>query len=407
MNKILAGSRSVIPASLGFHFIAGALVVLTLLTLNVGAAAQTETVLHSFGSGVDGQSPWAGLVIDTQGNLYGTTDYGGAEGYGTIYEVMPTVGGGWSETVIHNFSGEAPGYAGLAVGPAESLYGTDAAGLYQLRSYNADAWELKALLNISEGGLGDLTPNPSDGGLYATGANVYSLVQANNVWKATQLYSFYDKDYESVAPAALDSFGNVYVSTNGGGTLNEGFILRFSKSAGGVWTGNTIYTFQGGNDGAIPWNMVLDSAGNLYGETEFGGGANNVGAIFKLSPIGGGKWAETVIYRFSGGDDGAFPVGGLIFGSDGSLYGTTQMGGGGGTCLNGSEGLYYCGTVFKLTPPATKGKPWTETILHSFTGGNDGQFPSGSLVFDTSGNIYGTTNAGGSFNLGTVFEVTP
>ena len=406
MNKALASARRRIPASLRFGLIAGALVALTFLALNISAAAQTETVLHSFGSGVDGQNPWTGLVIDTQGNLYGTTVYGGTEGYGTTYEVMPATGGGWSETVIHNFSGVGVGYAGLAVGPMESLYGLDPAGLCQLRPYNANAWELKALLNISEGGLSNLTLSPR-GGFYSTGANVYSLVQANNVWKATQLYSFYDTNYESVAPAALDSLGNVYVSTNGGGTYNVGSILRFSKSASGVWTENTIYTFQGGNDAAIPWNMVFDSAGNLYGASEGGGGANNVGTIFKLSPIGGGKWAETVIYRFSGGNDGAFPIGGLIFGSDGSLYGTTQMGGGGGTCQNGSEGLYYCGTVFKLTPPATKGRPWTETVLHSFTGGDDGQFPSGSLVFDTAGNLYGTTNMGGSSNLGTVFEIAP
>ena len=175
-----------------------------------------------------------------------------------------------------------------------------------------------------------------------------------------------------------------------------------------------LYSFRGGDDGAHPQaTLVADIAGNLYGTTYQGGGVANCGTVFQLTPPAapGGKWTEAVLYRFhdSGVVDGALPIGGLIFDGAGNLYGTTLFGGA-GPCTKG------CGTVFELSPPATAGGPWTETILYSFKGvrERDGNGPYGNVVFDKSGNLYGTTYAGGiacsdsgPSGCGTVFQLSP
>jgi len=176
-----------------------------------------------------------------------------------------------------------------------------------------------------------------------------------------------------------------------------------------------IYSFQGGSDGSYPQATLLAGrAGNLYGTTYIGGGGTcqgGCGTVFQLTPPAapGGEWTETVLYRFMGGSDGALPIGGLIFDGAGNLYGTTLFGGG-GKCSDG------CGTVFELSPPSAAGGAWTETILYSFEGvrERDGNGPYGGVVFDKSGNLYGTTYAGGvacsdsgPWGCGTVFQLSP
>jgi uncharacterized repeat protein (TIGR03803 family) len=169
---------------------------------------------------------------------------------------------------------------------------------------------------------------------------------------------------------------------------------------------NVLHAFTGGADGASPGaGLTMDQAGNFFGTTEHGGpnGPNGYGIVFTLTP-GGSGWILTPLYSFAGGDDGALPQARVIIGPDGSLYGTTTSGGGTGCGGNG------CGTVFNLRPPlnasANALSGWTETVLYQFRGGNDGSVPLGDLVFDQSGHLYGTTSRGGSTQQGTVYKLT-
>ncbi|HYM74970.1 MAG TPA: choice-of-anchor tandem repeat GloVer-containing protein [Candidatus Dormibacteraeota bacterium] len=196
-----------------------------------------------------------------------------------------------------------------------------------------------------------------------------------------------------------------------------GTVFELSPRSGG-WTLATIYTFQGGNDGSNPnATLVMDAAGNLYGETAFGGNGKSVycnggcGTVFELSPNSNGGWTKTTLYNFQGNPpgssffDASYPAGGLVLDKAGNLYGTT---------LNGGESCSFtnagCGVVFELSPNSSGG--WTETLLHKFSGAG-GAYPEGGVIFDSAGNLYGTTFEGGPSNLscyygcGTVFKLTP
>ena len=197
-------------------------------------------------------------------------------------------------------------------------------------------------------------------------------------------------------------------------------ILLVMTVAAQAQTYSIIHNFTGGEDGAGPGGLILDAAGNLYGATAGGGlssqnCADTCGVVFKLKSAGQG-WVLTPLYQFQGGSDGASPVG-VALGPDGTLYGTTELGG--MTCP--SETQYGCGTVFNLRPSPTACKsalcPWTETVLYRFAGGsNDGAIPVGQLAFDQSNNLYGATYQGGIYTAncaqghdwcGTVFELSP
>jgi len=212
-----------------------------------------------------------------------------------------------------------------------------------------------------------------------------------------------------------DAAGNLYGEI---GMHIDGAIFEL-YSSGGIWTEKVLYQFQGGNDGSgATGGMIFDASGNLYGTTYAGGGSANCsrgcGTVFELSPpsMPGGSWTETVLYSFEGGPaDGASPMGALIFDQGGSLYGMTRWGGGGNCPVNDNTG---CGTVFRVTPPSEPGGPWTETVLYSFQGGEDGNAAGGAqngVIFDSSGNLYGTTYYGGTgcnnFGCGTIFELKP
>src|ERR1039458_6939697 len=178
-------------------------------------------------------------------------------------------------------------------------------------------------------------------------------------------------------------------------TYNGGTVFELTPQAGGGWTETVIHSFGSGTDGAGPWaGLIFDAAGNLYSTTK-GGGTYNGGTVFELTPQAGGGWTEQVLHSFQGGADGAQPYAGLIFDAAGNLYGTTYFGGAYG----------YYGTVFDLTPAA--GGTWTEKVLYNFSGFPDGINPVGGLIFDGTGNLYGTTYLGGTYGKGTLFELTP
>jgi uncharacterized repeat protein (TIGR03803 family) len=363
-------------------------VVVLLLTVFLTAplaTAQTERVLHSFGSNAKaGLGPASNLIFDSRGNLYGTTITGGTYNVGTVFELSPEPGGNWTETLLHSFAtgghdGQAP-YAGIVFDSAGNLYGTTTAG------------------GIGSGGI------------------VFELlrpVPPSTHWSEKVLHNFLpynDRDGSYPGGALLfDSAGNLYGTTQAGGDSAAGTVFELSPSVSGSWTEALIYSFspnaKGLGDGKSPdCGLIFDSAGNLYGTTRGGGSLGN-GTVFELTPSGGGAWTETVLYSFaSGATDGAYPLGGLIFDSSGNLYGTASQGGPQGG-----------GTVYKLTPSSYGG--WTETVLYFFYPvfpSTDGNYPIGNVVFDSSGNLYGTTAEGGigyCFGLGPVcgivYKLTP
>jgi hypothetical protein len=207
----------------------------------------------------------------------------------------------------------------------------------------------------------------------------------------------------------FDGKGALYGTTeSGGGSYGTVFKLTPPAASQMQWTETVLYRFKGGNDGASPGGSpIFDDKGALYGTT--GSGGESYGTVFKLTPpyAGQTQWTETVLYRFKGGNDGVYP-GDLIFDGKGALYGTTFNGGEG----IGGEGFGY-GTVFKLTPPIAGQSPWSKTMLYLFKGRDDGAFPRG-LIFDSKGSLYGTTYGGGGgpdtgtvFSSGTVFKLMP
>jgi uncharacterized repeat protein (TIGR03803 family) len=191
----------------------------------------------------------------------------------------------------------------------------------------------------------------------------------------------------------FDPAGNLYGATDWGGQYGEGVIFQLTPNADGGWTENVLYNFTGSSDGGrAQVRPIRDSAGNLYGETTFGG--LGYGVIWKLAPNSDGSWTESTLYTFKGGRDGADPWGtSLALDSAGYVYGTTDKG-----------GADDCGVVFKLTP--TTNGPWKETVIHTFMD-HPGCGSFGDLIFDGSGNLYGTTYGDGSKTFGSVYEITP
>ncbi len=404
-----------------------AIFAVTLLVTSTWASTNWyEKVLHSFGNGTDGYMPSTSLIFDAAGNLYGTTQYGGgANAYGTVFELTPAGGGNWTETVLYSFrsgtDGAVPG-AGLIFDAAGSLYGTTTAGgpnngtVFELTPTAGEGWTEQVLYrfcsqaNCADGQYpyGGLIFDAA-GNLYGTtefgGTNGYGTVfkltpTAGGGWTETVLHSF-GSGTDGASPFVgliFDAAGNLYGTTTYGGTYGVGTVFELTPTAGGDWLETVLYSFgiNGLSDGGYPWaGLIFDAAGNLYGTT-FYGGTYNRGTVFELTPMSGGGWTETVLHSFNpnNGTDGFNPYAGLIFDAAGNLYGTAYYG-----------GSYGGGTVFELTPAAGGG--WTETVLRSFGNGTDGFWPYAGLIFDHAGNLYGTTEYGGTHNYGTVFELTP
>ena len=352
------------------------MVLLTVVAVTPPAPAQTLTVLFTFSVKADGVYPYAPLLQDAHGNLYGHTFQGGGDGFGTVFELSKA----GNETVLFSFDtgdGAFPTQP-LTRDASGNLYGTALEG---------------------EGGSGVIFKLSPRG-------------------KETVLHSFVGgfNNNPKVPSSGLimDKAGNLYGATLSGG--DAACDAHFAPYCGTVYKLSTngkftiIYKFKGGSDGAAPaGNLIMDQAGNLYGVTEFGGdltctlaGANGCGVVFKLDPAG----KETVLYKFKGGADGAFPSAGLGLVEDaaGNLYGTAGEGGEFGNACNAGFNMNYgCGTVFKVS------KTGKFTLLHKFSNdGSEGVGPNGGLVRDPAGNLYGTTQeATLSGNLGgTIFKVS-
>ncbi len=374
----------------------------------VSSSVGNETVLYSFtGTNGDGAQPTAGLIMDSAGNLYGTTQFGGVTscfsdrippGCGTVFKLDPS----GNETVLHSFTGTN----GDGANPAASLIMDSAGNLYGTTQFGG----------VTSCSSGSFVP-PGCG-------TVFKLDPSGH---ETVLYSFTLTNGDGANPAAgliMDSAGNLYGTTQLGGITSGncpnsgtnttapppvgcGTVFKLDPSEHET----VLYSFTLTNgDGAQPVaGLIMDSAGNLYGTTPYGGVTSSsclvfvtgppippgCGTVFKLDPSG----HETLLHSFTGTNgDGAQPVAGLIMDSAGNLYGTTPFGGVTSSSSCSGPPPAGCGTVFKLDPSGH------ETLLHSFTGTNgDGAQPVAGLIMDSAGNLYGTVAA----SAGTVFRLEP
>jgi len=348
------------------------LCILAILASLLGcqSQAQTLTTLYSFvGSRIDGFHPSGNVSVDSEGNVYGTTQ--GSDGSckrnwlncGTIFKVTP----GGTETTLHAFA------TGKNAHPMSGLIADSTGDFYGTTYGTGGATEL-------DGTVFRLKKQKSSKAIYTFRGN--RLKRGDGAHPA--------------AGVVMDSAGNFYGTTENGGAYGYGAVYKLSTDG----TETILFSFGGYNgDGIYPASaLLIDTDGNLYGTTtEHTGLGCPCGTVFKLSPSG----VETLLHTFDAVADGALPYGGLIMDSQGNLYGTTYEGGVSTACSNG------CGIVYKVTPSGT------ESVLHSFSGVPDGAGPFAGLVMDSHGNLFGTTMLGGSANAcpfdtgcGTVFEIT-
>ncbi|MGB8011775.1 MAG: Ig-like domain-containing protein [Terriglobales bacterium] len=392
--------------------------------------------MHEFGSSyLDGTHPSGGLIQDSAGNFYGVATEGGQSGVGSIFEFTPSSSGGTYSTTYSGLGIYLPNY--LSIDSLGNLYWTDGfAGTGAAFEISKDLdgnWILSngyEFTGIYDGGDPSApVVMDSAGNVYGAtltggpggGGTIYELALSENQWLDNTLVAFGEgRAANAGEPNALimDSAGNFYGTTQGaGGSTGGGGVLFKVRNTATGWVYSVIHAFQGGpNDGGSPYgNLIFDSAGNIYG-TAAGGlqpSGSCCGGVYKITKSGKITW----LYVFQGGADGASPESGVVFDKNGNLYGATRTGGGGNPDYCGSGYGQGCGVVFKLTPPSpgSSDASWTESVLHTFTGGTDGYEatggPMGALVFDEAGNIYGTTfgggNGWGSHGAGVLYELTP
>jgi uncharacterized repeat protein (TIGR03803 family) len=363
------------------------------------AQAQTENQLYSFKNGpTDGQLPYAGVIRDSKGNLYGTTAYGGAFNHGTVFKISKRV-----RTMLHSFNGKTEGGfpVGLALDAAGNLYGTTQAygssncGTVFKLDRRGKLTVLHAFTDSSDGCVPNSLIRDQNGNLYGTTvfggpANAGTVFKVDATGKETVLYSFTggvvggkDGGFPD-AGVIRDAAGILYGTTAGGGPDNFGTVYKVDAAG----TETVLHAFTGANiDGETPYGaLARDEAGNLYGTTQVGGTANG-GTIFKVEPSGN----ESVLFSFTQQAQGADPQSSLVRDAAGNLYGNT-----------GLAGAYDEGVVFKFDPATG-----VETVLHNFGNGYDGKAPIGTLTLDSAGHIYGATQQGGRANAGTVFVIVP
>jgi uncharacterized repeat protein (TIGR03803 family) len=423
------------------HPVRSILVIFAVVLWVSAGWAGTEKVLFSFTNSAEGSDPEAGLIFDKAGNLYGTTVYGGADNSGTVFELSPSANG-WQETILHSFrrggkDGSVP-YASLVMDGAGNLYGTTSAGgghqnecggeftgcgtvfelsptkggwretiLYNFPNFKDGKYPASALALDSAGNLYGTTYyggiNTCAGGVGRCGV-VFKVSHGSRGWHESVIYNFCSLSNcadgsNPDGPVILDRSGNLYGEALLGGdpSCNDGCgtVFRLTPSKSG-WKADVIYSFTGQTDGEEPFaGLVLDRAGNLYGKN---GGSVEApgGSIFELKHSKAG-WQLTTLHNFDFGKGGDVPNGPLTLDKAGNIYGTTGYGGS-GMGVNGN------GVVFKLVP--FRGDRWKEKLLYTFPADcSSGCNSSAGVIRDGRGNVYGTSGLAGSY--GAVFEVIP
>jgi len=437
----------------------GARLILALAVPALAGFAQTPslTTLYSFAGGLSGEYPSAGVIFGTganSSNLFGTTPYGGnsacAGGCGTVYQLTP--GTTWSETAIYTFQGGTDGAypsGALTAGANGVLYGVTAGGgsmgngtVFQLTppAQAGGAWTetvLYSFQGIATGGVSvsGTTVSSAAGTPFVTGSTwagstlyikgctpggctngAYTIASVESSSSLTLTTSAGTQTgvryWVNAAPAGpwagwpdgngpqgtltLLPNGKLYGATFGGGTSSAGAVFQLTPpKKSGPWSESVIYNLGGGKYGSGPESGVIVNKGNLYGATCCG---TVGGTVFQLTPPAtkGGAWSNKTLYTFASYSAGAFPFGGLVIDGNGVLYGTTEAGGASGA-----------GIVFSLTAPAQQGKQYTLKTIHAFTNGNDGGAPYGNLILGTGGVLYATVTAGCNYGAGGVLQFTP
>jgi hypothetical protein len=387
------------------------IVVITFIAAATQAAAQQESVLYNFSSA----GPQAGVVFDALGNLYGTDASQG------VYELSPQAGGGWTEkTVYNNFGSNVDTEGDLIFDSAGNLYGVAITGggsnlgfVFELKPSSGGSWTEETLYAFPPTGVHGNSPYPGvifdnagnlcgttfyggayGGSSYNPGGTVFELIpQPGGGWTEKLLHSF-GKGTDGYFPYGgliLDSAGNLYGTTTQGGAFSKGTVFELIRQSNGQWKEKILHNFGSiPNDGQAPYTkLVFDSKGNLFGTTA-GGGTDANGTVFELFPQADGRWKETVLQYFAG-SNGASPESALVFDSAGNLYGATFFG-----------GLYGGGFLYELI--LVNGL-WQQSAVHNFGNGTDGNGVLGNLRFDASGNLFGTTEGGGTNQEGTVWEI--
>jgi uncharacterized repeat protein (TIGR03803 family) len=433
LNQILGGNmKSRILTCVTTMTLLSALAIPTRLVAQ-NALGLKYTVLYTFTGGADGAVPYAGVIRDEAGNLYGATNAGGdlsgrcgGGGCGVVFRLDQA----GHEVPLYTFTGATDGGApyGTPVRDEDgNLYGTAPSGGDPNCPFSGgggcgvafkiDAQGNYTVIHTFEVGTGINPPGgltrDSAGNLYGTavsgGGNgsgcsefgcgvVFKLTTGNGgQWTESVLYSF-TGGMDGIEPSyyeapALDNDGNLYGTTINGGPSNQGVVFKVDPQGHET----ILYAFTGGADGGVPTgSVILDDARNLYGTASVGG-TSNAGVVFKLDSAGN----YTVLYTFTGGTDGNTPYGGLVRDQQGNLYGTTNFGGNQGSYCGG-----FCGVVFKVDTNLR------ETVLYAFTGQADGLGPYAGLFRDNNGNLYGTTGNGGDLNCpigggcGVVFKLS-
>ena len=393
------------------------------------ATATTYKTLYSFANGQDGGIPSSGVTFDAKGNLFGTTYQGGPSKEGVVYELSPNKDGTWTESVVHSFvysEGDVPA-EGVIIDSSGNLYGSTTSGgpdrigtVFEL-SPDGGAW----MLNLIYDSIGGPFVFDSAGSLYGSlgeGDNlagaIGELSPAPDLWSYTLLHSFCahrpqcSDGIQPQGPLAWDSAGNLYGNTIHGGIYKYptpcaddqgcGLVFQMRPRPDGTWSYRILHWFGSfvGDGLLLNGGLLVDDQGNVYRSTGVGG-PSGTGTVFELSPRPTGRkgqsivYSEAQLYTFPNCSQGCGPFDVLTRDSAGNLYGAA---GGGNTSCGG-----YCGVVYRLSPQ--RDGTWKYNLLHAFTG-SDGAGPYGVTV-GADGNIYGATIAGGTYNHGVVFEITP
>lgn len=377
------------------------------------------TPIYNFTNGTDGAYPYGALIVGSDGNFYGTADYGGSNGVGTVFKV--STNGVFTPLYsfrTNNIDGQRP-EAALVEGSDGNFYGTTSYGgtnhygtifkispagvltnLHNFTGSGADgSGPIAPLILGPDGNFYSTTPN---GGIHQ-GAGTVFMITPQGVWTNLHSFSYYGTDGNIPRAAlVLGTDGNFYGTTYGGGTSGYGTVFMMTPDG----TLTTLYSFSNGTDGGSPYAaLVQGDNGNFYGTTygsyNLDPGTNSIGTVFEITPGG----YLTTLYSFTNGIDGANPTAGLVLGNDGNFYGTAETGGvigwGGtigqfGRVLSGTRGW---GTIFTITQSGDF------TPLFDFGDGSQGQNPGAGLIQATNGMFYGVTERGGSNYDGTVFQM--
>jgi uncharacterized repeat protein (TIGR03803 family) len=326
--------------------------------LSPSSTGYTETIIYAFKNVPDGEYPET-LLMDSNGNLFGSTFFGGSEGGGIIFELSPS-GSTWTETILYNFTGFSDGGAPVA---------------------------------LVFDGQGGLYGAANQGGATNEGAIFHVSPSSGGGWTESVIYSFTGTDGAEPNSLIMDAAGNL-IGTNaiGGDTTSSnceggcGTVFILAPSAG-TWTPGLLYTFHY-KGGATPGGRIaMDSAGNLYGGTRYGG--LKYGVAYKLAPTPVGEWKETILHDFTDGADGDWPIGGMVIAPNGAIYGASS-----GAITNNEF------NIFRFTQSPSGG--WIFAIVYTYNAASNGA--NAPSYFDAAGNLYGTAQGG---TQGIVYELTP